>query len=743
MPAPAACSRRRWRAVLAAVALAVALPVALLSAATTATFGDATATYPGTMKIAGKAVTFDLSALGTAEVYRAVFRPKRPVFNGHDRKALEKVSVTCDGKDLPLMPPRYVSFDATKPARAAMAAGKALTLHIASLPGWDGKTARLEVTCAAKPAAGLPAVSGLAARHRKGQTILTFKEVEPPITDENVTIEQFRAAKKKLASAPRKITYRIYRSTEPITPKSLGLARLVDEIGPLSCWNDEYYGVYPKKDKPTLRYAVEDGQPPVPPGTGIYAHNPSKAAKAWYAVTAAVNGAEDLDALGKGNTIGPVDETVGPGEPVLQRIERPEKFSYRPRPELRYYVRWEAPPRSNLPSRPYDYLVGIPSKPKWPAPLYIAFHCWGASLNGGFGWWYQRPPATTVLVSTNQIPYDWWTGYHEAKGTWKPWSAGVVRSYTQKRYDAFVEWVCGQWKIDRTRTVTGGNSMGGAGAPVYGTHRPGLVSWVSSWVGVHVPAKTPHFLGSYELCYGRVGWKLKHEDGQTAFEHFDDAAWVRSHPKVDMPLICFGNGKDDGGIGWPQALEYFRALQEARQPHVFHWALGGHGVRATLPGAGASGSTMPLDVRTDQSMPAFTRCSLDEDPGTGKRLPAPKEIKSRDGHTRKDPYDGDSQGHANRWLYWETKDVVDRPGEWQMTVRLMSQAPRDTCTVSVTPRRLQRFKIEPGAEFAWTATDAAGDKAGQSGKAVADKWGLLTLEKVEVTKGGVRLRVRK
>jgi len=732
---------RAWSAALIAAGLTAAAAKPLPAAAT-ATFGGADATYPGTMKIAGKAVTFDLSAVGRAEVYRAVFRPKREVFNGHDRRALEKVTVTSGGKAVPLMAPRFRSFDATGAVRAAMKGGKTLTLQVGSLPGWDGRTAVLEVTFAGKAKGKLPAVSGLKARHRGGQTILTFREVDPPITDEEVTIEQFRAAKKKLAAGQRKVTYRIYRSAEAITGASVGKARLVDEIGPLTCWNDEYYGVYPKKDKPTLRYAVEDGKPPVPPGTGIYAHNPAEGGSAWYAVTAAVNGAEDLDRLGAGNTVGPVEETVGAGELILQRIEKPEKFMYRPRPTLRYYVRWEAPPRCNVPSRPFDYLVAVPEKPKWPAPVCMAFHCWGGSLNGGYGWWYQCPPATSMMISTNQIPYDWWTGYHEASGTWRPWSEGVVRSYTQKRCDAFFEWVCENFRVDRTRTICGGSSMGGSGAPVYGTHRADRVAWVSSWVGVHIPAKTPHFLGSYELCYGRLGWKLKHESGGTAFGHFDDAAWVRGHPEVSMPLICFGNGKDDGGIGWPQALEYFRALQEARQPHVFHWALGGHGVRATLPAPGASGSALPLDVRTDRSLPAFTKCSLDGDPGTGKRLAKPKEYRTREGRIRKDPYDGDAAGHANRWLYWQTQTIVDEPGAWEMTVALMQEAPAEKCTVDVTPRRLQRFGAKPGQTFSWT-NKAADGKIVQSGKVPADKWGRLTLENVAVTKGGSRLRIER
>jgi len=120
---------RAWSAALIAAGLTAAAAKPLPAAAT-ATFGGADATYPGTMKIAGKAVTFDLSAVGRAEVYRAVFRPKREVFNGHDRRALEKVTVTSGGKAVPLMAPRFRSFDATGAVRAASKGGQTLTRQV-------------------------------------------------------------------------------------------------------------------------------------------------------------------------------------------------------------------------------------------------------------------------------------------------------------------------------------------------------------------------------------------------------------------------------------------------------------------------------------------------------------------------------------------------------------------------------------------------------------------------------------
>jgi hypothetical protein len=130
---------------------------------------------------------------------------------------------------------------------------------------------------------------------------------------------------------------------------------------------------------------------------------------------------------------------------------------------------------------------------------------------------------------------------------------------------------------------------------------------------------------------------------------------------------------------------------------------------------------MPMDLRLDQSLPAFTACSLDDDPGGG------------------DPGDGDPEGQANLYLFWETGDVVDRPERWEMTVGLVEKAPTDECTVDLTPRRLQHFKLKPGQEATWTNTSLADNAEFQTGRATAAQHGLVTLKSVNVTKSKNRI----
>ena len=570
--------------------------------------------------------------------------------------------------------------------------------------------------------AGSAQVQAVAAAHRDGQTFITWKELNPPPPD-SMTIEQFNTQRRSLVEQQR-IRYRVYRAEQPV--RQLSEARLLAEVMPLSAWNGDRHGVYPPPDAQVPRFIIEEGQPPLASGTGLFVHKPARAGRAFYVVTAVVAGTEKT-AIEPTNTAEVASEAVGPAPPVLQRADKPAEFAYVPSPTLRYYVRWEQEERSGVPGRPFDYLVAIPPKVTYPAPVGIHLHAWGGLLTNGFGWWYGTALSRSVLVSTNQIPYDWWTGYHErllsgalrAPGDWQ---TGVVRPYTQTRLLQFVDWLGTTLKIDQTRTFTAGNSMGGSGAIMLAIRQPSRIAWAVSWVGVHIPEMSPQFRGSYEGVFGKREWGAKFEDGTPVWDYFDDAWYLRRYPDRDIGFITFSNGKNDGGIGWKQAVEFLKALQETRQPHMFIWGQDGHNQRAVMPVNGGE-QFMPIDLRTDQSLPAFSRGSLDDVPGDG------------------DPKVGDLRGQINAFLAWETESIVDQADQWSIVLKLAPKAPKPEGVADVTPRRLQRFKIRPGEVVTWT--NRTGGKIAQSGEITADKWGLATVPAVVVTRGGSQLTLRR
>lgn len=711
------------------VALVLAARAALAQEASTFSFS---ANHSGSAPraITGEdTIRVDLNALGAGvTVHRAVLRPGR-IDGEVNRQRDVPIRVTLEGRDEPLkfLAPRLTAFDVTEEVRAAVGAGaKSVTFSLRHFPGYQPPFSRLDVTCSRKPLKDLPRVTALTATHRAGQTILTW--MEPSLKDAaaRVTVQDFIDLRAKVARDIQQTTYRIYRSLEPITAATIGKAELVDEIGSLSGWDPDLYGTRPNSLEWVVpRFVVKDGAEPVAPGTAVYAHNPAAAGKAYYAVGLALDGEEDLTTFDKGNALQEaVDEVTGPGAPVLQRVEHPDEFNYVKNPKLQYYVRWECPPNSSQPSRPIDYLVALPPKRVEPAPAGLHLHCWGGSLDGGYGWWYDAAQGA-ILISSNEVPYDWWTGYHECYGTWKCWREGVVRDYTQARMISFLDWASTQWKIDPARVFTAGNSMGGSGAPSLALRRSDRIAWSVSWVGVHRPNESPQFASSYEFVYGDAPWKLLFQDRKTpAFEYFDDAAYVRREPGRDTPLIVFSNGKNDRAIGWAQAREFWKALQETRRPHVFRWGQEGHGERAILPGPQPNERELGLDVRVDRTLPAFSRCTLDDDPGDG------------------DPEKGARVGQSNMHLTWEAApdQVVDEVGRWSMLLRLNLKAPKESCEVDVTPRRCLQFRAPAGSKAKWRTTNIDGAEL-QSGELTSDRWGLITVPGATVTKSGTRLTV--
>jgi hypothetical protein len=85
--------------------------------------------------------------------------------------------------------------------------------------------------------------------------------------------------------------------------------------------------------------------------------------------------------------------------------------------------------------------------------------------------------------------------------------------------------------------------------------------------------------------------------------------------------------------------------------------------------------------------------------------------------------------------------VVDTPERWEMTVGLIDAAPKDVCTVDLTPRRVQAFRARPGTPLRWTNTSLLDRRVIQSGEALADKWGLITLQNVVVSEAKNRLKL--
>jgi hypothetical protein len=596
------------------------------------------------------------------------------------------------------------------------------TVELTLLPGSYALGAPSMATCTLlERKAG---VVGLQAVHRDGQTFLTWTEPDSPVQESSLVYSNYFALQAAWGPVRR---YRIYRSSSPITNVA-GVTR-VGETGPLSCWNNRSTETWTLSG-PTgmVRYVVAEGQPPLPPATGLYVHNPQGvgALSGYYAVTPVTNGVENTQ-LHAGNTLAaPVAEQQGQGTPVLQSFRTGIEFAAIANARVEHYVRWEAPPTANGENRPNDIVVAIPPNVTYPAPLGMNLHDSNSADSSpwsGYGWWFNGAIGA-ILVASDGIPLDWWTGYHESYGkiaAGPAWTNGVVRPYTQRRLLSLTDWAMTRWAIASNRVFSaGGIQMGGSGSIMLGIRHPERVAWSVSWAGVHVPSNS-QAAASYKAFYGEQAWNVKFEDGTPVWQYFDDVWYLRQYPERETPFIAWSSGSGVSASGSPD-MDFYRAMQETKRPHTFEWGVDRFlNPRPHFP-LNHSSSVNPIDMRIDQSLPAFTRCSLDDDPANAD--PAGESYQ---------------QGTVNYWLYWQTTNIVDEAGEWAMTVALTADCPSNSCTVDLTPRRLQRFKVNPGDPVDWTST--SGGVEVQSGTVVADSHRLLTIENLIVHKAGTRVRM--
>ncbi|HET6427403.1 MAG TPA: hypothetical protein VFJ30_03260 [Phycisphaerae bacterium] len=685
-----------------------------------------------------------------------------------------------------LAPPRlegplYRSYDLTEAVRAwARDPASNLGLLVGRFDGLVPERTRLEVLYDAPGAAQAPGqVAGLRAVHHHGQTFLVWDEhpaFRPP-AESVVYVEKFsrkgndvvrepgmgtnglprvpaitlrtlrelegielrdtpsgfqgiRAAQ-RVREVPE-VRYRVYRHTERITAGNIQDAAFVGEAEPLSAYDRKMAVIDFKGEYIDQREVggsiipvccVEDGKP-VKAGQAVYVHNADGAGGFYYAVTLSAGGTENVADITVANSLPePVAETPDPPQPVLQRLQ---DIQYGGGVTERWYLFWAGPPYANLPSQPFHVLVGEPEKTPPPLPMVIDGFHGGFNIVGAL-----RTPAgdALTLLVEHQTGYggDGDLLYSAGRGTLQPYALSHGDYFSERYFLRVIDWARRQWKVDPGR-IRGGQHDSG---PLH--------------LAVRHPEIFAHvFLGNYTASYeytwsppgqglpGLLGPRplAKTARGEPAWSVLELSWFLAQDPSKDIPLVWGGSnvGKERGHtseFGWQDDPRGWAALQRARQPHVISWGLNSADPGGTLSYRGMAPELAALinSRRWVTTIPAFSRCSLDDNPGNG------------------DPTDGDTCGQINGFLLWDDADPVDEPGRWEMTVRLAKSCPEPACTVDVTPRHCRQFKPQAGQAFTWTA---AGQPAGpgQSGRVAADKWRRVTLAGLKVDKAGVRVRVQ-
>jgi len=617
------------------------------------------------------------------------------------------------GEPLELVGPRFRSFDATEVVRRWVS-GKAKN-HGLSLRGAAVDQARtcLEITYEGQLTDPPPPVTGLKAFYRLGQVFLTWNEINTPfLGKQEVRWKELKAELDRIRDGRGPIVaYRIYRHTRPITAQTLAQADLLDEVAQHSAFDEreiktEWKGEQEKNvrvaEAPVPRTAVEE-KSQLPIGTGVWATTCRNQGEFYYAVIATVDGLENTVRLDAGNTAGPLRERIAPTEPVLFRTDT---LQYQKR-DNDCYVWWLDPPLAHLPTFVHLSISPSPKADPEPRPFFVNNWWWSSGWSRTFGCPVEEGVSLNIDQNCMQV-----RGIHDGCGTYKSWSQGKVQNYFIRQFRALLPWIQRKYGIDPDRMFAFSSGWGWHYGDLFAAsfecttmnpkRSPAGMECKRYWNDPKTPAPT--------------------EWGTSAWEYWNAGEWIKNHPTADLPLITYTTRMHTGDFGILDKPPLYRALLDGK--HC--WA-------AIFDEGTLYGVVDPawiFQLRRTHSLAAFGNCSLDDDPGIG--------------------FGGDPGGQMNAYLCFDAPSQVDQPARWEMTLYLQAgdkrgrnAAPRDCCTVDVTPRRCRHFQAQPGQKFTWTNTSLAEDKIIQTGTATADAWGLVTAPKVLVSKSRNRLVIEK
>jgi hypothetical protein len=730
------------------------------------------ATFADTMKVvqSGKdlRLVFDLSALpkGAKIRHASLYcftqndrQPDRPAVIQAAEKPGAQNNAVLAGSSLRLEGPWFRSFDATPAVeRWAAQPDKDLAFAVVNFDKLLAAKSYLEVLYEAPATSSLklpPQVGGLRTVHHDGQTFIIWKEHPAfvPKSEDIVWVEQWSEREDKVADGPGTgafgrprlpaitcktfrdlqglggrekpsgfqgikplvrvkevpaVQYRIYRHSQPITAANLAQAERVAAVEPLNAYDSnmiktnfkgEYIDQYEVADSAIPTFCYKDCKA-VAPGEGLHVHTAPADGKFFYAVTCSLAGNENLTFSAANSLAVPVEEKVAPPQPVLQFVQVDR---YKDDVEEHWFKYWGGPPYYHLPVKMFRLAVGVPPKLAGPRPMNIITISDSFNMRGIL----NLPPANRITLAVEQI-HGWMPDlcYNEGQGTLRAASECKVDYFSERHMLNQIQWAMKKWDIDRLKIV--GSMLH------FGLRHPEIFSVMS--FGAYTATYDYRWAPGSPVMPGILGPKgIKTVSGEDAWSEFSAGWYVNRYPQRDIPfLICQSNvGKDSGHtseFGWQDDPRGWSQLLTGRATFVASWSTDfcpelHEGLR---------------DVDWNKTIPAFSYCSLDNNPGNG------------------DPSDGDYYGTINGWLLWQN-DSLDEPGRWEMTVYLVPSCARDQCTVDVTPRHAKAFKARPGEKFQWTNTSVGSGKTVATGVATADAAGLVTIPRAVVGKGKNRL----
>lgn len=523
-------------------------------------------------------------------------------------------------------------------------------------------------------------VTGLSGFYRNGQVFLTWNKI-----------------------SGSSIYYKVYRSPEPISATTL-----LNEC--------EYLGKTDSKsakdfdlsyhDGADVYFRIDSAGPRLSSTTSLFVATTLFDGTYYYAVTTETNGIEDKTMLPGSNTlINPLTETVLTPQPVFQEQRSADGIPY---DIYACFLSTKiSADKSVLKQTGFfgsDFAV-LRNTTAGLHPLRMKFHGGGVDFLSGIT---SPQQGELILSCEDNFPSGetsaWWGtnenfDIYNAKNNVTPPVSGINYSFTLRRLSAIIDWAIAHLPVDTNRIYMDGVSFGAPGAYFYTITYPEKIAASKITVGVFDFSFQNDYQSSCSLNpgkknrksgnsrFGTVSSNLMSDFGYPTYNMLNGGWMIHQFKTKSYPVMYCINGKRDDLMGWSEKPVYYDSINANQIGGYYFWDNRDHG------GNGKTWETNNFDFyryRRDLSFPAFSDCSLNEDYGTGNGAVGPE------------------YGSVNGSLDWEN-EIYEDSANWasKIFVRNIVKANGsyevypDSCTVTITPRRLQHFNISGPAPVNW------------------------------------------
>lgn len=572
-------------------------------------------------------------------------------------------------------------------------------------------------------AAASAQVTDLKACYRQGQVFITFKELA------DVKGEQYAvfASDRKLDAAGLAQARRVGAVAEDsgADAREKRIGQLAKKTG-VANYGHRYF----IEDNPT-----NDPAKMLPEGTGLFVLTVKKPGKGFYAVAPVVGG--QVDAAKLAATAEAVDEKVElPGAVLAWKNEAGTGFVFT---HWMDGETWDPMSEGNA----YNFGLALPDSYDGKSPLPVMFY--GHGMGESYGVMDKASYWPALWVKPCDKSGSWFFGMLNRDKT-------KVVNYVEQRVRWMAAWLQAgypnqPWKVDPLRYQGHGHSMGGTFCNALAMRMGDIFCTTVSSCGATIHRRNKTWVNGSEKLWGPVdqnlpvllrlvryepaGVKVEETSPGGAWDYQDYAKWSLDHMGQETAYLILDNASNDGSVVWEPVPDFVAALEKSKRPFAAFWNPRGHSNRfGSTKNDAMGGYKIPLN----QSLVAFANASNNDDITKG------------------------GSGSVNGRLEWcapgndfdkasKDDDLVDTAEMWATNLRALPRKagePAADATVDVTPRRCQQFKPKAGAKIDWEVIDfstgSAGEKLG-SGTVTADKYGLVTVEKVKVPGKGMGSRL--